>query len=169
LPIVSLEGPDKSGKTTLFQALQGRLHATFVPTLPMTSDILKIVDQVERCFERLWISLYDPSKTYIVDRHMSLTNVVYGRLYGRPVSTHNESFWRRQSVILYLDCPLVTLKQRWTTSPDPLFDMAKYERLVQIYREEVRKYRYIRLDASRPIKELIDVVKGVVGGRDDPM
>lgn len=155
--LVSLEGPDRAGKSTLFQALRADhrlVDAVFVPSLPATKNIMAIMGEVEVYAERLWRHLYDPTKLYIVDRHMALSAKVYAQLHGRAVNEF--PYWKMQSWIVYVDVPLSELRRRYAAAKDELFDDELYAKLKYLYEQEVRRYQYFRVDGKKPTKELVD-------------
>lgn len=163
--LISLEGPDLSGKTTLFHALQVRLpDAVFVPTLPVTKELFSVMDDFETAVEFLWRRLYSRNTTYVVDRHMTVSSQVYAKFCNRPcrVSAAALKFWQHETLLFYLDCPVTVLERRFKARGDKLFSSFDYDKLRAIYSEVVRKYNYVRLDATRSVDELVtQVVEGL--------
>lgn len=161
--LVSLEGPDRAGKSTLFQALRADHRLTdvvFVPSLPATKNIMAIMGEVEIYAERLWRHLYDPTKLYIVDRHMALSAKVYAQLNDRSVNEF--PYWKTQSWIVYVDVPLNELRRRYAAAKDELFDDAQYAKLKFLYEQEVRRYQYYRIDGRKSTRDLVELVVPLV-------
>lgn len=154
--IIALEGPDRCGKTTLFLALQGRLKAKFVPGLPLHRSLMPVMSHVERRQDALWRMLYEPSRLYVTDRHLSVSSLVYSELYNRdPVDVR---FWYDKVQVLYLDVPTKELERRHKLTGDALFDFANYERVKRCYMKALQNFDHAMLDGTMHMELLIDHV-----------
>jgi len=146
--IIALEGPDRCGKTTLFNALKKELRDTaFVPSLPYGKELLPVMQYMEARAEALWRALYDPSRVYVCDRCFAFSNVVYGALYGRE-QLCDVSGWLPELRILYIDVPLKELERRYAEVGDDMFDAARYKDVLNLYEKFLPEYEHVRLDGT---------------------
>lgn len=117
--ILAIEGPDGSGKSTIFRALRafdeqtpgyfnGKI--TFVDFPSMGAKLWPFAQQIEDRDVKLFSSLYDASKTYITDRFFATTGPIYARAFDRPVP--NYEVWRPRVHVIYLAAPLDILVDR---------------------------------------------------------
>lgn len=151
--IVALEGPDLCGKSTLFDALREVLVAVYVPRLPLDLALLPHIAAAEARNEALWRALYDPSKLYISDRHFTVTDAVYSRVYGRPRVDY--SFWLPELCIVYLDAPLDLLLYRYNQRGDDTTDSSVLGALLAAYDDVLDEFpRVTELDASLRVPQL---------------
>jgi thymidylate kinase len=151
MPIVALEGPDRAGKTTLFNALRGRVDAVFVPSFPSSKELLPLMPLVDSRQIMLWEALYDPSKFYICDRTPFVSGPVYDKLYGRRSVISMKLLSELHVFYLRLSAEELCRRNR----EDALFDNANYDRVVAFYDEEVERHRHTILDATRTTEELV--------------
>jgi thymidylate kinase len=139
--IIAVEGPDRAGKTTLFEAIRASgFIARYVPNVPTPLSLLPHMLEVQRRADNLWRALYDPSIKHVCDRHLAVSSQVYDRLFGRePLDV---SFWREKIRVVYMRPSLETLLARWT--PDEQSDPKLYARALELYDETVASYPHIR-------------------------
>lgn len=155
MPILALEGPDLSGKTTAFHAMQSkRLRAKFVPSLTPPSELLPFMHLVERRLAEVWRRLYDKNTLYVVDRHFSVTAPVYDVLYGRPPM--DVSVWWKQVTVAYFDVPVAELERRFRVRGDQTFDPVHYEKAKKLYETVIRKFNYVRIDGTKSVDDIVD-------------
>jgi thymidylate kinase len=155
--IIALEGPDKSGKTTVFHCLQAmRLRAKFVPSVPIHPDLMPVMHHVERRQADLWSLLYDKSKMYVADRHFAVSAPIYDAIFNRPVL--NVSSWIKELFVVYFDVPIPILEQRYRSVGDALFDAKHYAIAKRLYETAIRQFRYVKLDGTRKPELLADEV-----------
>jgi thymidylate kinase len=156
--IVALEGPDCCGKTTLFRAVSGRLPgAVFVPSLPVTRELLTVMPAVEARQLALWEHLYDPSKLYVCDRHVAVSAPVYDALYCRQAPDIAQH-WFREVRPVYLGVPLDELERRYALRGDEYVSKTTLARTLLLYSEVLKKFRCLRLDGTLPTRMLADLL-----------
>lgn len=158
MPILALEGPDKSGKTTIFHELQSmRLRAKFMPSISPPPQLIPVMHLVEQRLHMVWRTLYDRSKLYIVDRHFTVSGPVYDALYGRQQM--DVSAWYKEVTVVYFDVPVDVLEARHNHEGDDTFDASSYARAKKLYESVIRKFKYVRIDGTRPIADIAVEVK----------
>jgi hypothetical protein len=155
--LVALEGPDRVGKTTLFDALQGRIDAVFVPCIPMAAELMPFVDLLEPRTVALWKALYDPSKLYISDRCPFVSNIVYAQVYGRSPRSYPD--WYEEVSPVYLRAPARVLRARPADALPQDYDavLRVYDRVVTLFATG------LILDATMPLEKQIGRVVQHVG------
>ena len=152
--IFALEGPDRCGKTSLFEELKSCLpNCVFVPRLPVDKSLLPVMRSVEARNDALWRALYDERKLYICDRHLSVSNQVYSLLYDRePLDV---SFWYGRVHPVYLRVPANELARRHAVARDDLFDVKCYEYVCSLYESVLTKFHSrTELNGTLSTKEL---------------
>lgn len=159
--IIAIEGPDRSGKSTLFEQLRRSLQwARFVPSLPMSPALFKHIAEVEARQACLWEALYDSRQCYICDRSLFVTGLVYDRIYGRP--SMDIELWRPQIRVLYVEVPVEELQRRHAATGDPLFEADRYAEVIGVYNEIIQGFVHARIDGThcefvqRAIKQIYD-------------
>lgn len=137
--LIAIEGPDKSGKSTLFRELRetwaepaSQQFPVFVPGLPMDKALLPHMHWIEQRQAALWDAVYDEKRVYICDRSVFVSAPVYDQVYNRPLFNLTDE-WRQRVRVLYVDCPMRVLLARYAKEPDTVFDSALYERTVAAY------------------------------------
>lgn len=143
--ILVIEGPDCSGKTSLFEALKPLMPtARFIPGgghCVMTRDI-------ELRQMQIFAAMYDPFQTYVCDRFNFVSAPVYAKLYGRELL--DTSNWRDQVLVVYLDVPIHVLCAR-NEARGESFDQARYEDVIRLYHEVLRGFDHVVLDGILPV------------------
>src|SRR5271157_807252 len=125
MPIITLEGPDRCGKTTAYGWLKMLgLPVRFVDTPKLSVEMFEHIEELEALLMAFWDAIYDPSQVYICDRSLFFSGQVYAKLYGRKVL--DIAKWKRKVVPIYLHCPIDILRQRCNRADDK-FDSANYE------------------------------------------
>jgi thymidylate kinase len=116
VPILAIEGPDRSGKTTLFNALKMRMpwaRRLKLHTPPELFPYMRLVDERELT---LMAAMYDPDVTYIMDRSVFVSGQVYAKNRGEtPV---NVAEWRSEVYVAYLDVHTDILLRRHEATAD---------------------------------------------------
>lgn len=147
--IVSLEGPDKCGKSTLFRALQAvGLEVTYIKRNPYDPDLAPVMAKVERVQEYLFRQMYDPERLYLLDRSFTVSPQVYAKFTGRELLTDVEAL-RPREFIIYVDVPIDMLSKR--AGGTEWFPEDRYWELVRIYREVLCTYKHVELDGTLPL------------------
>lgn len=157
MPIIALEGPDCCGKTTLWNALQGRIEATFMPRLPVTPDLMPHMGILQRREVMLWTAMYDPKRWYVCDRHFAVTAPIYDQLYNRE--SEDYSMWRSELRVVYLHVPTDELKRRYEARKDECFNAKNYDKLCVAYLTNLKKYKSVVLNGTMPIEVNVSAVK----------
>lgn len=134
--IISIEGPDRAGKTTMWTRLKKRIpSARFVPSLPMTKGLFAEVETIERRDLLLWDAVYDPRQLYVCDRSTFVCGPVYAKVFGRtPPDTER---WDRHIRVLYVDTATEVLLDRWDD------EFVSFEKIVEI------RETYLQMMAKR--------------------
>lgn len=153
--IFACEGPDCSGKTTLFEALPGAKLKQ--PT--MSPNLFCFMEEVEQVELALWESLYI-GQHILCDRSLFVSGQVYARLYGRKLLDVTK--WRSHVHVLYLDVSLPVLFQRCEQRGDDKFDPANFVRLCELYVAEVVKWSYCRIDGTSSLAAQVEVASAEI-------
>lgn len=153
--IVAIEGPDLSGKTTLFKALQPLLKAAYIDVPRFTKKIMRsFATQHDDLYMALFTQMYDPSKLYIVDRFPPITSQVYDRLHGREVRPlYNESL-----MIVYVDISLDILLTRLSMRGDELVTESLLRRYKMMYDYLMTRLPCYRVTTQTP-QEVADAIQ----------
>lgn len=133
--LVSVVGPDRVGKTTLFGRLVRELpSAVVVPSVPFAAELLPVARAVEERTAALWKALYDPRQFYLSDRCPFVDNFVYAKVFGRPTEWPERLLeeWRLQLRCVYLYAPAEELRARAEPGdPDPQLTMDAYAEVLR--------------------------------------
>jgi hypothetical protein len=155
--LVVLEGPDRAGKTTLFEALRRAYPglAVYVPNTPFDEREIPVLDLIKRRSLDLWKALYDPEKLYVCDRSPFTSNVVYAEVYGRPAEYYPE--WDTQIRVLYLEADEALLQSRPKDSIPQ-----DYSKVLQAYAKLLPRWPYWKVRASLPPVEMLRIAADFV-------
>lgn len=151
--ILAIEGPDCSGKTTLFKALKWMPSYVFVPSLPFDSELKPVMHIVEKRQAAVWKYLYNKRVSYICDRHFSVSSVVYDILYNRPVFDASE--WEPEVRVIYLSVPLEELQKRYSIRGDKHFKADRYEKCLEIYKDVLKGFRHTVIDGTKLLGTIV--------------
>lgn len=153
--IVAVEGPDCSGKTTLWEALQGKVEAIFVKRPPLTPEQMSRARELELEDLELWEREHDPSGLYIADRHTAVSALAYGALYGRePLDT---SSWVPRLRVVYLRPTAAQLRARLLERGDSIADPERAAELLAAYDAAVKGFQCLCFAGGWPIEALVEV------------
>jgi len=136
--LICLEGPDKCGKTSMFNALRGKVDAVFVPGLPIAKELFPVMYLAELRNVKLWELLYDPSRLYVCDRSPLVTHNAYSMVYGRRF-VHSDLL-QRETRIAYFKVPEAELRRRYAAIGDENFDAENYSKLLAAYDHVLRDF-----------------------------
>ncbi len=157
--IIAIVGPDRVGKTTLYNALlanrdkHGLRDAVFVPALPFNKELVPHLHLIDPYVFKLWDCLHDPNKLYVCDRHPYVDSEVYATVYGRMPFAHTPPK-NLHPVLLQLPTEEL-LRRRDPDDPDPDAVYAAYELVL-------RKYHHLSIDAQLPLTNQMSRVETVV-------
>lgn len=152
--IVAIEGPDCSGKTTLFDGLRKLcVPATYVARNKTSSKTLGCLGPVNDALNHLWWQLYEPGKLYICDRHFVVSNPVYDQLYRREPGPLWRQWWPLVLVV-HLDPPLEVLEQHYSIRGDLHFDAVHYPAVKRLYFDHVQNFKHIRVEGEADPAEI---------------
>lgn len=155
--IVALEGPDCSGKTTLWNALKACVvDARFIPKLSISKELLPHMKLVQQREAEMWESLYQRNTLYICDRHFAVSAPVYDQLYGRERVDYSK--WYHEVRVVFLATPLDELERRFAQRGDESIDMEQLKTLNNLYWRHVDNFKHIRLTPA-PVEEQVDAVR----------
>lgn len=153
--IVSIEGPDKSGKTTVFEEVKRRLagQAVFVPSIHTPKELFPVMPFVERRQSDLWELLYDPMKLYVCDRHVATSGAVYSVVMGRPLMV-DLAVWKPRLYMAYIRVPLDELLRRHEAEPDEYLKHDQLSKCVSAYEALARFVKGFRFDGTKTKDQL---------------
>lgn len=115
--ILSIVGPDRVGKTTLFEGLRSHVQgAVFVPSVPWSIKLTPVVDAIADRTEALWEALYRPELVYVCDRGPFVDNCAYSRM--RSPCIHRQLFMTDRLRVLLLDAESHVLTSRGASSQE---------------------------------------------------
>lgn len=135
--IFAIEGPDCSGKSTLFTQLQTIVAARFV-RLPPLKQVTHEAMQREL---DMWEALYDPAQVYVCDRHVITTDRVYAAYYGRPqlppswIETHLR--------VVYIQVEETELVRRHHIRGEIVQDPSRYSEILELYSSMLTSFCHI--------------------------
>lgn len=155
--IYALEGPDCSGKSSLYAEVHRQLLSMeigWVPSLSCSEELLPVMPAVMRRHAQLWEALYDPRRLYVCDRHFAVSGPVYDAYYRR--SALDVSEWYSRVRVLYVDVPLDELYRRQEATGHSPFD---FKRLKLLYSSHLQNFnRTVVLPGTEPLGELVKQV-----------
>ena len=155
--VIVLEGPDNSGKSTAFWELRKVLRARYLQLPTPSREMAGLYPELESRELAFWGALYDHRDLVICDRSVFTSGPVYARLYGRKPPEVDK--WRRYVRVVYFDAPVEVLRSR---GGDSLFDQANYERVVELYYEELAKFVSVTVDATQSVETVVGECLSVI-------
>lgn len=156
--IIAIEGPDKSGKTTLLEPLAKALQATIVRRFSTPPELMAAMPHVEVLYLQLFGELYDPSKIYVCDRSPTLSAQVYSKVFDRP-SYIDVAPWLGRQVIVYVKTHVNALMERHAKDGDDVFPVRLYERTVAEYEQRLKEYpAVIQVDGLWPPERNVTII-----------
>lgn len=123
----------------------------------MTPEMLPVMHLLEAHQAKLWESLYDPGKLYIVDRSIFVSGRVYSAVYGRPYLV-DWCRWRKDVRVLYIQSPVRELRRRLESRGDDCFDARNLERVIAEYE---RIWDWSTWSSVRYSNALADSLEGI--------
>lgn len=160
--IIALEGPNRSGKSTVFRYLQSTFAGVrYVGRVPTPVTLLKHMEYVEQMQEGLFRELYQANETYVTDRNFCVSSLVYSEYGSRP-SLIDVNSWLSHLRVIYIDVPVSVLQQRnnESTQPDLQVD---FVRLKRIYENVISLFHHVRVDGNRGIGEVANDCRREIG------
>lgn len=152
--ILALEGPDRAGKTSVFEALKCRVDAVFVPSLSLPDGVPPGL--LTSRLAVLWEAMYDPNRLYICDRCLFVSGPVYAALYDEEY-TYDWKIWSDHVRVAYIDAPDSVLEARCVATGEP-FDRVRLSYVRQYYASVLGKFKHRKLDGTRSTDELVEEV-----------
>lgn len=147
--LVVLEGPDRCGKTTLFNLMRGRLkNFLFLDALPLPKELMPVMSFVEQRQEAVWKQLYNNRQNYLCDRHFAVSSLVYDEFYKRE-HLIDSMHWAGQMTVVYLQVPVEELVRRCKDAPDAFMDPSRYEELLAVYDRVLKEFRCVYFDGMQ--------------------
>lgn len=153
--IIAIEGPDCSGKTTLFNAVLGKLeNAVYVPSLGMNMTLRQHASMVSRRDLLWWEALYDQDKLYVCDRHPAVSGPVYDALRGSlPASV---DAWYSEVAVFHMKLPTRELEKRLKSRGDDWFKTDQVVRVAALYSGFVKNFdKLVTLNAALPTDKVL--------------
>ncbi len=167
--IVCIEGPDRSGKTTLLKPLTAALGAISITRLETSKESAKHWPWIEPVYLHLLEQMYFPSLTYVTDRSMTVSAQVYAAVFNRPV-LFDPAPWRSREVIVYVETPLSVLQQRWQEEGgNEVFPVGMYQRTIDEYERVLKDYRVVRVDGTKSVDHNVRFLLGALSVHWAPM
>jgi thymidylate kinase len=155
--IIAIEGVDCAGKTTLFNALRGRVPAVFVPSLPLPKELWPVMPWVELRQVSLWEHLYDQEKLYICDRSVFTSAPVYDALMRRPFLL-DLAPWKPRVRVLYLHLDDDEIRRRFAERGDEHIGVSQASRIKDLYQSLVLPiFPSVQLNAELPLADLVEL------------
>jgi thymidylate kinase len=163
--ILALEGPDRSGKSSVFEELRQLLpNAVFCASLPVSEELLPVMPQVEARQAKVWEQLYDPKKLYICDRFFAVTGQVYNKLFKRPCLMDYKR-WYSELRVAYIVVPMDELERRFKESPDGLVNINMMWKVKEHYMEVLPSLHYDSFYGMRTPKVLAEEISEWISGQ----
>lgn len=155
--IICIEGPDRSGKTTLLLPLAAALNATPITRLETSAAAAKAWPYIEPVYLHLLEQLMQPGVTYVTDRSMTVSAQVYAAVFRRPLLFDPTPWWTRE-LIVYVDTPLDVLRSRHKAEDSSVFPVELYERTIAEYKRVLKDYRTLRVDGTQSVEHNVSTV-----------
>lgn len=157
MPIITIEGADKSGKSSLFTTLKSQLTATFIQLPPYRRERMPIANDLALRDLELWEAFYNPDTLYICDRHVLVSGAVYNYLYQRPQLRPSELV--SEIGVLYLDVNTEELCRRHTLCREDIQAAETYETVKQIYSDLLPHFPYRVVYEQCSIDYILSAIK----------
>lgn len=159
--IIALEGPSRSGKSTIFRYLQSTFAGVhYIGRVPTPKQLLPYMEYVEVIQEGLFRELYQADKVYVTDRNFCVSSMVYAQLNSRP-SLIDVKPWLSHLRVIYLDVSvgMLQLRNNESTQPDLQVD---FVRLKQIYEDVLPTFHHVRVNGDARVSEIADQVSKAI-------
>lgn len=162
MPIIAIEGPDKCGKSTLFEQLRdsGLLAAKYVHLPSFSKRRMHIASELALRDLELWEALYNPRQLYICDRHVIISDAVYSKLYGR--STLRNSVLAPHLGVLYIDIVIEELVHRHSVCCEDVQKVDTYPRVKELYTEVLKHFVCRRITAQHRLRDTVIEIQELV-------
>lgn len=139
---VCVEGADRSGKTTLFEALsRSALNpVACVGRYRTPRELLPVMHH----FEAAWLGLCDQLAArgrVLFDRSPTLTPEVYSRVLRRPLLIDPRPYLERQ-LIVYVETPQEEMVRRFHQNPKAL-SPEDYGEVLAAYEDRLQRYPHV--------------------------
>lgn len=166
MPIVAIEGPDKCGKSTLFQALkqlEWPVPPQFIETPSYGKERMHVAAELSLRELEMWETFYRPDTLYVCNRHVLVTERVYSWLYNRKVL---RSSWLQEEVLVaYLDVPVEELQRRHSLCREEIQDPSKYETVRHIYHRVLERFAHVLVPPNVSPVQVQSLVLEAIRGR----
>lgn len=155
MPIVAIEGPNLSGKSTLVRELmESYPKFALVPGLPLREELLPVMAAAEERSLALWEALYDPRRVYLCDRHPAVSEAVYSQLNCRK-SARISPEWHNRIFLVYLRPSLAELNRRLLARGDALATPSRLARELELYDAVASNFSWrLIIDSASPFTTL---------------
>lgn len=153
--ILALEGPDRAGKTSVFELLKPHLpDARFVPSLSMPEGVPPglLVSRLAQ----LWEVLYEPKKLYVCDRSLFVSGPVYAKVLSSEF-LYNWRQWVPRLRVVYIDTLDALIEARCRATGE-YFSLHRLHQVRECYGDVLREFECLKLDGSRPSCDLAEEV-----------
>lgn len=158
--LVALEGPDRSGKTSVWRALvqDSELFAVrFIPNIEADSVLLHAGDAVQLASEQrvdAWLRAFHESRTvYLMDRCPPVSNLVYAVVHKRDVDSRWRTFswWSQHLFVVHFDTDEAVLKVRGATDVEAS--------AAAVYRSVLGNVPHVRVNAAAQLSDVVREVR----------
>jgi len=158
MPIITIEGPDKCGKSTLFAGLRDIwIGPTFVDPPPYGKSRMSIAAQLAERDLELWETFYEPTKLYVANRHVIVSDAVYSNVYDRP--TLRYSWIRKHLFVVYIEVSCEELRHRCHTCSEDVQSPEQYAIVKEYYKLVLKDFPHIVVGSTHTpmmVKELLN-------------
>lgn len=153
--IVCIEGPDRSGKTTLLKPIAEALNAQAITRLETSKEAAKCWPYIEPVYLHLLEQLMNKDQWYVTDRSMTVSAQVYGAVFNRPVLI-NPVPWLEREIIVYVETPIDVLKQRWYDEGcNNVFPIELYDKVIVEYKRVLKDYTVVTVDGTQDVESSV--------------
>lgn len=160
MPIIAIEGPDKCGKSQLFAELKNLIwwpmQPVFVEQTSFGRERMHIAAELSLRELEMWEALYIPTKLYVCNRHVLITDAVYSYVYSRKLL--RDSFLRGGILVVYMDVDTSELARRNIQCKEDIQNPEGYNAVKQRYATVLQKFAHITITPDMHPKVVLNLL-----------